>query len=69
MRPGVVLLFLSLYILDALAVLHRRQTPAHGLSRLHELSLPLFDHLSWLLADELHSSAYATGSAKPVVAQ
>lgn len=73
MRPGVVLLSLSLYILDALAVLHQRPTSAHGLSRRHELSFPLFDHLSWLLPettpDGLQFSAHVTGSVKPVVAQ
>ena len=72
MRPGVVVLSLSLYVLAALAALHQ-PTSAHISSRLHQLSLPLFDHLSWLLPDttldDLYPPVYATGSTKPVVAQ
>lgn len=72
MRPGVAVLSLSLYILSALAALHRRPASAHGLNRL-QLSLPLFDHLSWLLPDvtpdDLRSFPYSTGSTRPVVAQ
>ncbi|KAF9648562.1 hypothetical protein BDM02DRAFT_3115168 [Thelephora ganbajun] len=72
MRPGVAILSLFFYILAASATLHRRRTSAHGISHLHQLSLPFFDHLSWLLPvipDDTHSSPHATSSTKPVVAQ
>ena len=72
MRPGVAILSLFIYVLAALAALHRRPTPAHGLSRPRRMSIPLLENLSWLLPevtpDDLRST-YATGSTKPVVAQ
>jgi hypothetical protein len=72
MRPGVAVLLLSTYILAALAALHQRSNSAHRLRRLHQISLPLLDDLSWLLSEVTPtdlSSPYATASTKPVVAQ
>jgi len=69
MRPGVAVLSLSIHILIALAALHQRPTRAHRISRLHHISLPLFDHLSWLLSGVTPNDlTYATSPTKPVVA-